>query len=73
MSGLFADQASAAASTDRVEHATRLLDVACQEAIGILQLGRVHGDQWAGIDARRVLARAQHRAHRILGPKRVAS
>lgn len=65
---MFAEQAAGAATSDRVETADRLLDVACQEAIGILRVGREHGDKWAGMDARRVLARAQHRAHRILGP-----
>lgn len=73
MSGLFADQAAAASTRDRVGTADQVLDVACQEAIGILRVGLVHGDAWAGFEARRVLARAQHRAHRIIGPEAVAS
>ena len=73
MSGLFANQAAAAATRDRVGTADQVLDVACQEAIAILRIGLVHEDAWAGFEARRVLARAQHRAHRILGPSAVAS
>jgi hypothetical protein len=73
VSGFFADQAAGFASTNRVEHADRLLDVACQEAIWILRIGRVHGDEWAGRDARLVLAKAQSRAGRVLGSEQVAS
>lgn len=70
---MFADQAAAAATTDRAMAAELLLDVACHEAIGILRIGLEHGDKWAGVEARRVLGRAQGRAHRILGPQSVAS
>lgn len=71
--GMFADQAAAAATSDRVAVAEQLLDVACQEAIGILRLGAADGDPWAWLEANRVLGRAQYRAHRMLGPQSVAS
>lgn len=71
--GVFADQAAAAATSDRVATADQLLDVACQEAIGILRLGVATDDPWAWSDANVVIARAQRRAHRILGPSSVAS
>lgn len=63
-----ADQAHDVATRNREAAAAQLLDVACKEAAGIVRVGLEHGDKWAGYDARRVLARAQLRASRILGP-----
>lgn len=68
MSGFYADQAASAATSDRAAVADQVLDIACVEAAGILRIGLVHGDRSAPAEARRVLAKAQGSADRILGP-----
>lgn len=74
MTGLFADQAAAFATRDREETAHQKMDAACKNAIEIIRIGREHDDPGASLAAMRVLAIAQRRASRMLGPvERAAS
>lgn len=58
------DIAHEAAHRDREEHAARTLDAGCRDAVRILRAG----DPLAHVLARRVLAKAQRSASRMIGP-----
>lgn len=53
-----------AAHRDREESAARTLDAGCREAVRLLRAG----DPLAHVLARRVLAKAERSASRVLGP-----
>lgn len=65
---LWTENAEQFTNRDRKGTADQKLDVACRRAAEILRDGHRRGDQHAGIEARRVLAKAQRSASRILGP-----
>lgn len=61
------DNAERFANRDREGTADQTMDIACRKAARIIRDGLRRGDQHAGLEARRVLARAERSASRVLG------
>lgn len=70
---IHSDNAHRFAARDRTQRADQVLTAACRDAVEIYRIGREHGDKWAHREAQLVIAGAELRASRILGPSAVAS
>lgn len=67
---VWTDNADRFAHRDRGEHADQVLDAACRDAIGVLRIGIEYDDPHARSEARRILAKAELSAGRVLGGAR---